>query len=53
MPVSTAAGRKVMIDLFTGMETDARRANDVLERALFDHFYAVPPGQELTKRGGC
>ena len=37
------------VDLFSRMETHARRPNDVLERALSDHFYAVTPGAGADK----
>src|SRR5262249_22446771 len=40
------------IDLLTRVETHVGRQNDVLERALSDHFYGVTPGAGADKTRG-
>src|ERR1700710_1457126 len=37
------------VNLFTRMETDARRANDVFQSTLLDHFLYFPRGQEMVQ----
>src|SRR6185312_3765499 len=43
-------GTQGHVDLFTGVKTDARRANHVLECALSDHLFYMSPGAGAAKR---